>query len=187
MGGFKIARVGDVTDDLYKVRLFVNQIGSAASLKLAKALKPKIFTEVKYEDIVKTCRGLFGVERNSIVEHFRFNNRSQNDGEDLGDFAVELQALAEHCEFGTFLDEALRDRFVAGMRNVRIMKQLLKMYGKTKFQEAVECAKREELLSREAGQMSTNVSESVNKIQGRRFEQYSATRGRGNNQSRIDK
>ena len=33
--------------------------------------------------------------------------------------------VGEHCEFGAFLDEALRDRFVCGLRSTAIQKRLL--------------------------------------------------------------
>ena len=34
----------------------------------------------------------------------------------MADFAAQLKKLSAHCEFGTFLDEALRDRFGCGLR-----------------------------------------------------------------------
>ena len=38
---------------------------------------------------------------------------------------VELRRLAARCEFGTFLDQALRDRLVFGIRSEYTQKQLL--------------------------------------------------------------
>ena len=38
---------------------------------------------------------------------------------------AELRRLTTHCQFGAYLDEALRDRLVCGLRNEGIQKKLL--------------------------------------------------------------
>jgi transposase InsO family protein len=154
-----------ITDDLFKNRLFVNKIGDVASAKIMKAVKPKVFTDYSFDEIIKLCKDLFGVQRNSIVEHFKFNNRNQHEGETLGDYALELQSLAEYCEFGGFLDTALRDRFVAGIRTKQIKKVLLGLDSKKKFVDIVECAKREEILYAEAGRMQVIEPPNVNRVE----------------------
>jgi RNase H-like domain found in reverse transcriptase/Reverse transcriptase (RNA-dependent DNA polymerase)/Integrase zinc binding domain/Integrase core domain len=162
--------LNEISDDLFKVRLLINKIGTEASAKIMKAVKPKSFTDYKFDEIVKLCKNLFGIQRNSIVEHFKLNNRNQKEGESLSDFALELQSLAEYCEFGNFLDVALRDRFVAGVRSTRTKKVLLGLKSTTKFGEAVEAAKREELLQLEAGRMEIAEPASINKVQTENFE-----------------
>ena len=52
-----------------------------------------------------------------IGERFRFYQRSQKSGESIADFVADLRRLSIKCEFGDFLDKALRDRFVCGVRN----------------------------------------------------------------------
>ena len=37
--------------------------------------------------------------------------------ESITNFVVQLRKLATHCEFGDHLNEALRDRFVCGLRS----------------------------------------------------------------------
>jgi hypothetical protein len=56
---------------------------------------------------------------------YQFNNRSQRSGKSVTDFAIELQAMAENCIFGDFLDTALRDHFVTGLRNSDIKTKIL--------------------------------------------------------------
>ena len=51
-----------------------------------------------------------------------------------------LQNLASSCKFGQFLDEALRDRLVCGIRSENIQKHLLTKDGLS-FQTAVNLAK----------------------------------------------
>ena len=60
-----------------------------------------------------------------IAERFRFHNRNQLEGESISSYIAELKKLSEHCEFGTSLNDSLRDRLVCGMSNELIQKRLL--------------------------------------------------------------
>ena len=60
-----------------------------------------------------------------IAERFKFHHRNQLESKTVAQFVVELKQLALKCEFGTFLEEALRDRLVCGLKSVQIQKELL--------------------------------------------------------------
>ena len=60
-----------------------------------------------------------------IGVRFRFYQRSQKSGESIADFVADLRRLSIKCEFGDFLDQALRDRFVCGVRNEALQRKLL--------------------------------------------------------------
>ena len=79
-------------------------------------------------------------ERITIAECFRFHNRSQCSGESVAQFAAELRRLAVHCRFEAFLDDALRDRFVCGLKSTGAQKKLLSEKKKLTFQQAIEIA-----------------------------------------------
>jgi hypothetical protein len=102
-----------VKDEIFKIQLLTNLMGPTASLKIYKACKLKLPKNFSYKEIVEKCNSIFYSEKWSIAEHYRFN--TQRSGESATDFAIELQAMAENCKFGDFLDTALRDRFVAGL------------------------------------------------------------------------
>ena len=55
----------------------------------------------------------------------RYCSRQQETEEGVAKFVSELRRLARHCEFGAYLDEALRDRFVCGLRSEAMQKRLL--------------------------------------------------------------
>ena len=61
---------------------------------------------------------------------------------------VELKRLALKCDFGTFLEEALRDRLVCGLKSVQIQKKLLAERHLT-FKKAFETAQSMELANKE--------------------------------------
>ena len=60
-----------------------------------------------------------------IVEQFRFYQRNQAAGESVHDFLADLRHLAITCEFEDFLNQALCDRFVCGLRAEGMQKRLL--------------------------------------------------------------
>ena len=60
-----------------------------------------------------------------IGERYRFYKRVQKESESVSDFVVMLKKLASTCEFGNFLNEALRDRFVCGLRRENCRRRLL--------------------------------------------------------------
>lgn len=60
-----------------------------------------------------------------IAERFHFYKRDQAAGETAADFDVALRKLALHCKFEATLDDALRDRFVCGLRHESIQRRLL--------------------------------------------------------------
>ena len=74
-----------------------------------------------------------------IAERFVFHQRSQQPNESAAVYVAELRRLATNCTFGDFLDEALRDRFVCGLRTVAMQKRLLTEAGLT-LKKAVELA-----------------------------------------------
>jgi Zinc knuckle len=144
-----------VADDIYKIRLLTNLMGPAASSKVSKACKPRTPTEYTYELLVKKCKTIFCGEKWSIAEHFKFNNRNQEDGESASDFSIELQALAENCSFGDFLDTALRDRFVAGLRDGAIKAKILNDAKNKPFDDIVKMAIASEMVDENIRVMDT--------------------------------
>lgn len=171
-----------LSEDKFKVMLLINKLGTAASSRVIKAFKPKSYREETYENVLKMCKKLFVGSRSTLVERYKFNSRNQKRDETISDYAVELQSAAESCEFGTFLDSALRDRFVAGLCNTEIKQNLLKLDEKQTFTQFVDAALREALVVKEAKTMQ--VTEKTEKVNHVRREQ---SRGRSRQRSHSKK
>ena len=60
-----------------------------------------------------------------IAKRFRFHKRNQFEGEPVSSYLAELKKLSLYCEFGTNLNDALRDRLVCGLHNELIQKRML--------------------------------------------------------------
>src|SRR5688572_5036161 len=66
-----------------------------------------------------------------IAERFRFYKRSQREGESILQYMADLRRLSQHCDFGAFLPDALRDKLVCGLSNANIQRKLLSEDGLT--------------------------------------------------------
>ena len=89
---------------------------------LVAPVQPKDKTYTELEAVLKAH---FQPKPLLIAERFRFYQRNQAAGESVLDYVAELRRLAISCDFGEFLDQALRDRFVCGLRTESTQKRLL--------------------------------------------------------------
>ena len=98
------------------------------SYKLLKNIcepaKPKDKT---YAQLVKYLKDHYHPEPIVIAERHRFWTAHQGENEGVAEYIVRLKKLASTCSFGTFLDDALRDRLVSGLhpKLIRTQRQLL--------------------------------------------------------------
>ena len=84
-----------------------------------------------------------------IAERFHFHRRDQAVGESIADYVAQLRHLSAHCEFGEYLNDALRDRLVCGMRSESAQKRLLSESDLT-FKRALELSQGMEAAERNA-------------------------------------
>ena len=100
-----------------------------------------------------------------IAERFKFHRRNQSEGEGITKYMAELRKLADRCQFGGYLEEALRDRLVCGLRGEAIQRKLLTMDALT-LSRAYEIAHCMETAQRQASELqaSTKVAITVNHV-----------------------
>ena len=60
-----------------------------------------------------------------VVERFKFHSRVRKVGESIATYVAELRSLSEYCDFGTTLEDMLRDRLVCGVNDRNIQRTLL--------------------------------------------------------------
>ena len=98
-------------------------IGAPTYKLLSSLCAPKQPGELKFKDICDTLKKHFSLQPIKIAECYRFYNRKQLEGE--SDYLAQLRQLANMCQFGTFLDEALCDRLVCRIRDPGMQHRLL--------------------------------------------------------------
>ena len=138
----------DVADDK-KVSVFLSVIGADAYRLLKNLVSPDKPSTKTFKDLCDALGNHYKPKPLVIVERFRFQKRNQHDGESNADYIVALKQLSTHCEFGTHLDDALRDRFVSGLKSEEVQRRLLSMTTLT-FKTACETALAMEMASRNA-------------------------------------
>ena len=115
----------EITDLAKKRSIFLVSVGAKTYKLIRSLVAPADPKDKSYEELAKLVQDHYMPKPSAIVQRFKFNTRSQQPGENIAMFLAELRHLTEHCEFGTTLDEMLRDRLVCGFRDIRIQRRLL--------------------------------------------------------------
>ena len=115
----------DINDDKKQTAVFLTVIGSDTYSLLRNLLTPEKPSQKPVEELIQILSEHLNPKPITIAERYKFYQKEQIEGESLGDYIAGLRKASEHCEFGTFLNEALRDKFVCGIIDKYIRKQLL--------------------------------------------------------------
>ena len=107
-----------------EVPIFLSIIDASNFALLTSLLAPEQPSLKTLDKLLQTLRTHFTHKRAIIAEQYKFYNRSQGSSESAVQFAGDLN-------FGTFLEQALRDRFVCGLRNTAAQERLLSGEDKT--------------------------------------------------------
>ena len=106
-----------VTVNSKRLHLLLALIGNSTLKLLANLVAPWKPGELSYTQICEQLDKHFSPKHVKIAERFCFHNRRQKSGETVADYLADLQKLAIHCEFGEFLEDALCDRLVCGLKD----------------------------------------------------------------------
>lgn len=99
----------------------------------------------------------------TTAERFRFHKRDQKYYESTQEYNIVLCKLSEHCNYGDYLNDSLRDRFVCGLKNEQIQKKLLAEKDLT-YTKAVEIAAAMEVATRDVKDLHKQKSETANNL-----------------------
>lgn len=122
---------------------------------------------------------------NEIPERYKFHKEDQKSGQSIGDYVVELKSKAATCKFGDFVKEALRDRFVFGVKSTYLRTMLLKERDLT-FEKACEQALNWEAAEKENGSISISEVNRVSSYSNENRQTPSQTPVRGRFKLRND-
>ena len=104
----------EVPQDRQKA-LFLTRIGQATYAKLKTLVSPQPLTELTLGTIVETLATHYRPDTIEIAERYKFFKRQQGGAEGVAEYVAELRRLAKTCNFGTYLNTALRDQLVCGL------------------------------------------------------------------------
>lgn len=133
--------------DEKKVAVLLTVIGTKNYGIIRSLVAPQTPKEKTFDELQAVLKGHFQPEPLIIAERHRFYTRSQGANESVLEFVADLRRLAITCGFGEFLDQALRDRFVCGLRVETVQKSLLTEANLT-LNRALEIAQAKEAASK---------------------------------------
>ena len=141
------------------------EVGPEVYSTLSNLLAPAKPKDTSFTDIVRVLEKHYNPKPLEIAQSFHFGTRNQKSGESISDYVLALRRLAVHCNYGEFLDRALRDRFVCGLNNSKIQNKLLNTEDLT-FAKACSIAKTMEMAEKNTQEFHPTSSESnqVNKL-----------------------
>lgn len=108
-----------------KVSVLLTVMGPKTYGTLRSLLAPSLPKDKTFDELLTALKGHYEPKPLVISERFHFYRRSQKETETIAEFVADLRRLSIKCEFGEFLDQALRDRFVCGVRSDTIQRELL--------------------------------------------------------------
>ena len=111
-------KANGITNEEKQVAVFLIVIGSHLYKLLRNLVSPSKPAEKTYEQLTAVIKQHLVPKPIVIAERLRFHKRMQKSGESISRYLVSLKQLA-------FLDEALRDQLVCGLRSEAIRKCLL--------------------------------------------------------------
>ena len=97
--------------------LFVTLVGQTTFAKLRDLASPREITDISLDDIMVLLQTHYWPQTVEIAECFKFFKCTQGMSEGTANFMATLRHLAKTCNFGQYLETALCDQFVCGLRD----------------------------------------------------------------------
>ena len=147
----------DITEAKKVMAIFLTAVGAKTYELLKDTGAPAKPLELKFEEVVERLNKHYDPKSLVIAERFKFHKRNQQADESIAEYCAALRKYAWTCQFGTFLDEALRDRIVCGMKDPATQRRLL-TESKLTLAKALEIAQGMEAAAKQAQQLTSEMS-----------------------------
>ncbi|XP_071452184.1 uncharacterized protein [Hetaerina americana] len=115
-------------------------MGKSAYGVLRNLCAPEKPSGSSYGQLCEFLRRHFSPKLSVIAETHKFHQSVQGKTSSVREFAAELRKASRGCNFGAFLDRALRDQFILGLRDRDIVRALYLETEELGFERAVEIA-----------------------------------------------
>jgi hypothetical protein len=117
-------QLNEINSHKKKLLLFITLIGNEGYSLLRDLCLPIKPLDKSYDDLKTLLSEHMNPKSNVVTERFQFKERRQG-SETIMQLIAILKKMSEFCEFGTHLDDVLRDQLVWGIKDKTIQKRLL--------------------------------------------------------------
>ncbi|XP_063370250.1 uncharacterized protein K02A2.6-like [Cydia amplana] len=159
------------TSEDKRKQLLLSRIGPTAFKVLVDYYRPVVVTTKSYDDLKKVLNEYYGKKTYVLSERVTFATRHRKAEETITQFILELRSLAGYCEFGTTLDERIRDQLVIGINNSTWQQELIKEHptNSAKLSDVIATANKLEQAELQSQRLTNNPQmgteqQTVNKI-----------------------
>ena len=108
----------------FRVGLLLEVVGSSVYERVDSYFNHNVVSQ-SYNDMKAALNRLYGKAVHWYYARIHFRRSQRLADETIATYVSRLKSLATHCEFGTSLDEQLRDQFIAGINDEELQRQLL--------------------------------------------------------------
>ena len=115
----------EITDEVKMGKGLCSAIGTQGYETLRNLTSPIKPATMEYKELKTILVTFVKPQPVVIVERFNFAKIVQNSDENVTEFLARIKRGAEHCDFKDYYADALRDRFISGLRDRNIQKMLL--------------------------------------------------------------
>lgn len=143
--------------------VFLSVLGPTEYGLLKNLIAPNKVADISYRDITSALSLHFKPKPILTAERFRFYKRQQKKDETVTEYLLALKELASTCEFGQFLNDALRDQFVCGLSGEGYHKRLLTKKDLT-FKKACDIALALELAHKDTKELREHVDKQTGEV-----------------------
>ena len=115
----------NIEDENRKVSILCSNVGPKTYHIIKSLCLPDKPNEKSFDFIITTVKNHYKPKLSEASASLLFNSRNQKNGETVQIYVAELRRLAVPCNFGEFLNRAIKDRFIAGVNDKEIQQKIL--------------------------------------------------------------
>lgn len=169
-----------ITDPDRKKAILLNTLSEDCYILVRNLCVPVLPEEKTMEELVKILSDHFSSVKSHFAERLKFYNAKRQPHESVNDWQAKVKSLASNCKFSTELQVVMRDIFVIGINDDKIMDRLFEeSVSRLAFDQAVKLAliKESAVLEHESrGNISGNIKPEpvyFQKSRGNKFQKQS--------------
>ncbi|KAF2890216.1 hypothetical protein ILUMI_15957 [Ignelater luminosus] len=133
-----------------KVSVLLTLIGSKAYGVLRDICDPQKPSELSYDSLCQKLTQQFSIQTSVFHQRCHFYNLKQTQNETINDWFARVKKTATECQFGSVLDEKVKDKFVTGLINGPILDRLCEEDHKQSLSSLVQIAVKKEAVIKES-------------------------------------
>ncbi|XP_048254597.1 uncharacterized protein K02A2.6-like [Haliotis rufescens] len=158
----------DVEDAGKRKAILLTIVGKETYSLMRTLVSPAKPADKSYTELVDVVKSHVNPKPLVIAEKFKFYQQKQHSGESVSAFMAELRKLSEHCDFGGFLDDAMRDMFVCGLASAAMQRRLLAEKD-LNLKKSMEISLSMEAANKETNEFSHKVNVLVKSDKNRKY------------------